>query len=464
MKEASCNEASSQNDTMKEIQKKPKTTSLLERLRRQLVVVDPTSDEEMMQKMNLAIDCQSEFPLKLREAIRDISGGGGESSEQQHRPPEVFLSDFFKATRAFFFGRSTRFDLDRDVEDDGGGNDNDEEEEEEESSPPFHWWYGLDRDIDTEEEVEVAIRFFPEMLNEKFSRTSSLIGCYPIYMLLMCSKALSFIPLFAELGIELGRFKEKERGGLICFMKNVFFHLICNVIIRDDLGEESSGKLDEVSSSVLMRLREKGLMKKEDIYQHDLTNLMLYREIYNSKKALRIDKRFRFLINWDPTILVECGRKNNLLYHYVHRLCSGVDDRGYRSASQMNSSARSDELLLSTTLNNTEQASQGGDPPSCLQRFKVIFELGMNHFPAELGFIFHRSTFKKACEKFGKQTVTQIINDEIFSAINNKKDNNNSQQSLVFAAATNQEISLDGVYTLLRRDPLALLPQPSTIG
>jgi len=172
-----------------------------------------------------------------------------------------------------------------------------------------------------------------------------------------------FIPLLAELGVELGGFKKSERGGLTCLTMSIFVQLICNDAILDDLDEESSGKLDETSTAIMMCLKEKGLMEKEHIYDYDLTHLVLYnamnRPKYRSEKTF--EKKFCFLINWDPSILLECGRGESLLYHYVCRLCTKADGR---------------------------------TPCGAFHRFGTIFELGVSHYPKELGFLFHRTTYQ----------------------------------------------------------------------
>jgi hypothetical protein len=92
---------------------------------------------------------------------------------------------------------------------------------------------GLDSDRDTEEEVETALRFFPNVLTRRIQIHDADVDAdadgedvylYPIQLLaftlryevgIMCNmKALSFIPLLARLAIELGLFEE-ERGGLL---------------------------------------------------------------------------------------------------------------------------------------------------------------------------------------------------------------------------------------------------------
>ena len=57
-------------------------------------------------------------------------------------------------------------------------------------------WAGLDSEVDTEEQLEVAIRICPDVL---FLTT----GPHPVYCVTTCRKSLSFAPLLAELAMEL---------------------------------------------------------------------------------------------------------------------------------------------------------------------------------------------------------------------------------------------------------------------
>jgi hypothetical protein len=424
---------------------------LLECLRKQLVMVDPTTEDEEKHTMELILQHRSKFPSKLRGAITEIS-----SRESR---PSFFLTEVYAAARAFFFGRQIPVAAGNRTGHHNGNNA--AEALGTEPSPPFQWWHGLNCDVDTEQEAEVAIRFFPKILSEsrEASPLSSLNGCYPIYMLLVCSRALPFVPLFAELGAELGRFKIGERGGLTSFMKNVIFHLSCNNILRDELREESSGKLDEASVKVMMRLKKTSLMTLSDIYEYDLVNALVHRSM--RKMSFRTEQRFRFLLDWNPSILEECGRKNNtLLCHYIRD-------------------------LYNYHLNSPRKAAS-----SDLDRFKVICGLGMTHYPKQLGFVFHHNStpLRLACEIFGTKKITRLVDYELASTlqrnnnINNNNDNDSSStntsnttsnptssinstlRDFVIAAATNDKISLDGVYILFRRDPIALLPESYTSG
>ena len=403
-------------------QEKNRKPSVLKRLRQKLVVVNPTTDDEKRQMMNLILEHRSEFPLNLREAISEAVSETPTIEIQ----PDDFLSGLFGAVEAYFFGQR------RDIDDD----DDENEEEPDSESSPLHWWHGPNSDIDTDEEVELAIRFFPEILTRKLhtSPLSSLNDCYPIYMLLMCSKALCFIPLLAELGRELGKFEEEERYGLTCFMKNIIVHLVAQDISRDDPDQEH---LDETIASILTRLKEKGFIHSSDIYNHELVFMLLNRS--RRYKKLRTKRRLRFLINLDPSILVECGRGFGLLRLYLSMICyAAINDARTRC--------------------------------DALQKYEMMIELGMAHYPKELGFLFHQLSYRLACDIFGGETIAEIAETALAKYQSQNNNNNSSSssetkhtlQNLLFAAATNDKISLEGLYTLVRRDPIALMLQTSS--
>ena len=97
--------------------------------------------------------------------------------------------------------------------------------------------------------------------------------------------------------------------------------------------------------------------------------------------------------------------------------------------------------------------------------FEVLFELGIFYYPLQVGFLFHNDIFALACQRMGTQAVNEIVNDKLARNVGHGGSHNTTLQHLVIAAATNEEISLDGVYTLIRCDPtIVLLPQcsPST--
>ena len=403
---------------------------LLARLRRGDVdvdVVDPAMEAGWRRVMVATLLAhRAEFPARVRAAI-------GRSAARTAAAPDddaAVLAAVRREVTEFFFGMPDA-DGDGDGDADAG-----------EARPPFHWWHGPNSDVDAPEEVETALRFFPSVLVERRGHPHPLFPqrrfYTPIWGLLHCSRAMAFIPLLAELGVELGTFA--DRGGLVCAMHNVVTMLVCNVVVRDDLDEEASGKLDEDSVAIMTRLRDKGLMTKEDVHDFDLTLSLLYHANYRTNYRYR--RRLRFLLDWDPSVLRECGRGDPLLYHFVRRLCATDDGRL---------------------------------PPGALRRFGDILGFGMSHHPAELGFLFHGSTFRLACELFGADEVGRTVENKLLGVVeqeqdgrNNSPDDENSTSestssslslaALFFAAATNEEISLDGAYAVFRRNPMALLP------
>jgi hypothetical protein len=138
---------------------------------------------------------------------------------------------------------------------------------------------GLDSNRDTEEEVETAIRLFPEVLSKPNHFYDVDIErwdkCYPIQLLTftredgfytrregrrMCNmKAISFIPLLASLS------DEQDRRGLLSLDyidKNILQNLMCSEM-ADDHSQVDYGHIDDKYLQVLIQLRQMGLLKKK---------------------------------------------------------------------------------------------------------------------------------------------------------------------------------------------------------
>mmetsp|Transcript_6012 Transcript_6012/g.14907 ORF Transcript_6012/g.14907 Transcript_6012/m.14907 type:complete len:316 (+) Transcript_6012:65-1012(+) len=152
------------------------------------------------------------------------------------------------------------------------------------------------RHPESEKELEVAIRFFPNILSSKQDN-----GMYPIVCLLnrwageYNIKTVRFIPMFAVLGIEFGQFSEKMRGGLLTKgnLLNGLATISDSTRSKDD---EVQQNIDEAFLSVLKELRRLDLFRKEDIVRYDLIGKMFREEIFPVK-------RFRYLADWDPSAL-----------------------------------------------------------------------------------------------------------------------------------------------------------------
>ncbi|MGK3747418.1 MAG: hypothetical protein ACI90V_014282 [Bacillariaceae sp.] len=268
---------------------------------------------------------------------------------------------------------------------------------------------GLDSDRDTEEEVETAIQFFPEVLSKKGGDRNN----YPIQYLVVLFrddfywgsnlKAVSFIPLLARLAIELGLFEEEERGGLLC--EDTY----TDENVLKGLMYSNTNETDDEYLYVSLRLRKMGLLRKEDIQTYDLLNKLCWQNSYFA------EMRFRFLVEWDPNALTHTSRYGCLPLSY----CAGS--------------------------------------PAINRGFQLAFEAGIKYFPNKKGInlLFHKNNngktpFQLASKKIGHDEVMEVIEDTLI--IRYSDTSINTAEALVMAAI-DQNIDLDGVYFLLRREP-----------
>jgi len=233
-------------------------------------------------------------------------------------------------------------------------------------------------------------------------------------------KAALLIPIMVELGIELGQFTKEERGGLAVPNlngSNTLQVLVC--VSQADEGDDKEYQqlIDERLLAVMKRLRDRNLLKKEDIREYNL----LWTTLSRFGKSFCIEKRFRFLSDWDPVALMTpCyANASHLPIHY---------------------STDSQEIRL----------------------FLLVLDAGMRHYPTKLGFAFtegkpedstnsYRSIpYHDACEQFGEEVVKREVLDRIMNC-----PKTNTEQFLL-SAAVDEAINLDGLYILVRREPAAL--------
>ena len=285
---------------------------------------------------------------------------------------------------------------------------------------------GLDSDRDTEEEVETAIRFFPDVLS---GTTGDLH--YPIKELAIARgeddgywqckvKTVFFIPIVARLAIEFDLFEEDERGGLLCEYTggDNILHLLMytdQTILTDQTTKRHHQEQHEVVEDkffqVLIKLRQLDLLKKEDIQSYDLLHKLCQGYFFP-------EKRFKMLVEWDPNALTQTDRFGELPFN-----------------------------------------------EATIQGFRFVFEYGIRYFPKKKGIslLFRKqnyggTTFQHVCSHFGYKKVMKVIVDTLACYSNTPV---NVPEALL-SAALDENVHLDGVFFLLRRDPdllLKLLPQ-----
>ena len=330
------------------------------------------------QKLEVIVRHKSEFPSKIRHCIDSIA----DSSQSTPQQSWVTLQ---KAITKFFL-------------------------------PKLRPWGGLDNDVDTKEEAEVAIRVFPTVLqNEESLRQSD----NPIGAAMSSLKALPFVPMLAELGRELGVLREDEPHELVP-RYDLFLSVSILTFNPEYDSREFDRQLDEALLSVLVGVKEKNLMRKEIIDRMCIHTDFLY------DKPNRIEKRVRFLLNWDPTIIKKDGKHEILLHRYV--------------------------------------GSWDSHKMPTFKIFQAIFELGVFYYPEDFGFMFHsdliaqQTCFEIACETFGDKKVRKMVDEIILQYIQGRRDKMNH---MLFAAASNEAIHLEGLYTLFRLNVTMKAPSGS---
>ena len=120
------------------------------------------------------------------------------------------------------------------------------------------------------------------------------------------TQAISFIHVFSRVAIELNSFNDKERGGLLIQVADndwggtalnnvgwVVKHLL--TLTSKSGSDEDNQQVENICIAQLIRLRQSGLLTKQDVLDHALC---LYDDPYFP------ERRFRFLTEWNPNLLL----------------------------------------------------------------------------------------------------------------------------------------------------------------
>ncbi|OEU10442.1 hypothetical protein FRACYDRAFT_247546 [Fragilariopsis cylindrus CCMP1102] len=291
----------------------------------------------------------------------------------------------------------------------------------------------LDSDRDTEAQVEAIVRFFPEMLTSNDYK----FGHHPIQLLAcnvnayeICTlkaAAVSFIPLLARLAIELAvsfhkLWHDNKRGGLLC--EDINGDNVLQLLMLSDKievhNQEHHEYIDTQYLQVLIQLKKLDLLKKEDIQKYYL----LHELCYKHRIGYFPEKRFRFLVEWDPAAIL-CARR-------------GCAIRKGRLPLR-------DVLSFHSSIHST------------IRGFKHVFEAGIRYYPRKKGITLlfdtsrrvGKTPFQVACESFGHEKVMKVVKDTL-AHCNTPPLN---IEEAVLSAATDENVHLDSVYFLIRREP-----------
>ena len=286
--------------------------------------------------------------------------------------------------------------------------------------PPYY--DGLDSARDTEEKVEKAIRLYPESLTRRGGQYNN-IPCECLTYMYSSSidcrvtntKAVSFVHLFVELAIEFNSFQYDERGGLLVEDDggdNLIQELLS--CYNSSYDEKHQQLVDATFLAVVVRLRGSGYLMQEDIQQYHLVHLLCQQHYFS-------EQRFRFLIEWDPSSMLQTRDEYN-------------------------------ELPLHWATNN-------------IPKFRMVLDAYFWYYPRWKGLHalfsldnYGDTPFQKACNTLTRAAVMEVVDDILVRyTTNNELLHTNDNGNAMLVAAIDDTISLDGLYFSIRRQPATML-------
>jgi hypothetical protein len=313
-------------------------------------------------------------------------------------------------------------------------------------------YHGLDGDRDTEKEVEAIVRIFPEILIRRQQIlwtyddeevVEAREGLYPIQCMGYCHfKAVSFIRILAELAIELGLFEEQERGGLLCQANNGE-NLLHYLMLTDDKNKRHEA-FDDKCLQVLIQLRQMGLLTKEDIQMYSMLKRLINPSVF-------VAKRFRFLVEWDPTSLPQTMEDGFFSFDYASMDAPTIEGfrmvfeyliRYYPSKKGINLIFQKDNYGLTPFLQASYLCGYEND------KMPETTDDESNRPTLNLYRPCYDPNLYRAYYDYGHEKVTDVVEDILqrYSATTPI----NIKEALIMAA-TDENIHLGCVYFLLRR-------------
>ena len=418
--------------------------------------------------MQKIVEHQSEFPVKLRQVIQRAAATAATAANSRHRhrvfhrtvydalvslllciPPGRPSGDAnAKAKSSYISDSIATGKIVVDYETLGHAV----------ASAEARGWVGFDSSsaFDTHDQVEVAVRAYPGVLGACLVIREEARRIWPIRWATYSRKAISFVPLLAELTFELndGWYVRQIRDYIP--IQNVTMRINPLVLHKEEDEDENdwTNQLADDYLSIAVRLKDKGLLCNSD-FSHLVSSLYLNELCLYS---VRGNQRFRYLLNREAPAFEEF-----LLKKFFDGL--QINDIGSTRRYAYNANV---------------DVSDSDDFDVKLERFRILFEEGMTHHPEEFGFLFQSEQncsrrfgmdgplFDIACHYFGTEKATKVVEEVLWTAHMNRTStattlveggqqvrNDDILRNLLLAMATN-DIELNGLYFFCRRHPAVL--------
>lgn len=321
-------------------------------------------------------------------------------------------------------------------------------------------WYTI------EQQYERAFRLFPDVLKQSryeefpirwmtYSRKEGSNGGSPLYNL----QFISLVPLLTKLGIELQQFHEDQRGGLLCGRPKVddaeeLMNPLQRIVQYIRSKEENNNILmDEVFFSVWERLRKENLFKFEDIRQFQLAR-EYFDPLTEKDRSVFTVRNSRYLVDWDPAVLAVplCPEAGNWLP--IH-FCA---NHKYRTVDDFIEVVRAGLKYHCQKLGHVFTT-----------RTQSVLQIGPKEIDAKVFLPSKGTPFELACKVHGQPKIVEaVLNcfteycNSSFEKVDDMGGNRSTstrdiESSLLLSAVTDASIHLDGLYILLRQNPLDAL-------
>ena len=387
--------------------------NLLKRLRGMEPLKNPFHVYEYWERADLVVEHVSELPLMIRQAIaRRVEQG------LLNRQRSFFFL-FKRYTTELLFGCPIRARGRANLQFASFFTDN-----------PSLGWRGLDSDVDTEDQIELVIRLFPDVLkvSARLNRRAMNDLFDSVFFLASSVKAVSFIPLVVTLKAEFNSYADKDAERLSIDAVRLSVLLLNNTFAEIRFRTGPSMELEEKSLAALVRLSKseifRNYLSSDDVSK--ITKRFLFKVMIHVRSFGFIAKRLRFLIKWDAD-------------WFDAKLIHPKRPSLMKIFSEVKTKVSGTELDI--------------------RLYELALTMGRKYYPTEvLGIAFFVGNFEVACDTFGTERVKKVLNHKILEATESRSKKNNYGkfvdnivQATVLRAARKK--SIEELYTWIRFDP-----------